>query len=464
MNPDSNPTPASVESVIERKPLGAFRIRIFVVCFLIVLMDGFDTQAIGFAAKAMSVSLDIPVALFGRVFSAGLFGAMVGALLLGPLADRYGRRWMLVTSIVIFSAFSLLTPQATHLNGLLVYRFFAGLGLGGAIPNLLALSSEYAPRRMRGVLTGVLYAAFPLGGALGALTSAHIVPAYGWQTLFYVGGATPLLFAALVAVALPESLPFLLRREHGLQKVQTIVRRITGDDTQNTHFVDLEERVGALPFRDLFLHGRIAPTLLLWTGFFMCFVLLIVLVLWMPALLRNEGVDEHNAALIVGLVNLGSVAGTGIGGRLVDRFGPFIALPLLFLCGALSVSPLGYVTGSMALLAVFSTLSGFFMGAGSSGLLSVAVLTYPSGMRATGIGWAMALGRMGQVTGPIIVGALLAGGFSVNRIFLYSAVPAVCAAAAIVALRVCRAGPASSVAPLPGQDAGSKRTVIENRL
>lgn len=424
----------SIASVIDSVPIGAFRMRIFAISFLIVLMDGFDTQAVGFAAKAMSASLNIPIASFGEIFSAGLFGAMVGALTLGPLSDRYGRRWTLIGSILTFAVFSLLTPQAAQLNGLLLCRFLAGLGLGGAIPNLLALSSEYAPRRMRGMLTGVLYAAFPLGGAVGAATSAHLIPLYGWRVLFHVGGTVPLFLAALV-MALPESLPFLLRRGANERMVHTIIERISRDCAKrDTTYVDLEERVAGLPIRYLFSQGRATATLLLWISFFMCFVLLIVLVLWTPALLHGAGVGEHAAALIVGLVNLGSVAGTGLGGRLLDRFVPARVLPGLFLCGALSVSPLGHVTGLPILLALCATLSGFFIGAGSAGLLSLAVSTYPSAMRATGLGWAMALGRLGQVAGPLAVGAVLAAGFSINRIFLFSAVPALCAAAAVVLL------------------------------
>lgn len=427
------PSQTSIASIIDRLPLGAYRIGIVVICFLIVLMDGFDTQAIGFAAPAISSSLHIPITAFGQVFSAGLLGAMLGAFMLGPLADCFGRRWMLAGSVV---AFSLLTPHAPDLFWLLLCRFFAGLGLGGAMPNLLALSSEYAPRRIRGLLTGLLFAGFPLGGATGAVTSAHLLPLFGWPALFYIGGTIPLLLAAVVACAFPEPLQFLIRRPDGQRRVGAIVRRIVPDaPADGTVYVDTEERPGRLPLRQLFSGGRAAQTLLLWIAFSMCFMLLIALVLWTPVLLREAGLSGPEATLIVGLVNLGSVAGTALGGRLVDRFDPCVVLPLLFLAGAFGVASLGYATGSVVLLRLFAALSGFSLGAASSGLLGVAVLIYPSMMRATGVGWAMALGRMGQAIGPLVIAALLSGGFAPNRIFQCWALPALCAAGAAMLLR-----------------------------
>ncbi|MCA6111199.1 MFS transporter [Bradyrhizobium sp. CNPSo 4026] len=399
-------------------------------------MDGFDTQAIGFAAVAISSSLAIPITAFGQVFSAGLLGAMLGALVLGPAADCFGRRWMLVAAVVMFSIFSLLTPSASSFPSLLVIRFCAGLGLGGAIPNLLALSSEYVPPRTQGLLTGVLWAAFPLGGVTGAVASAHLLPLFGWPVLFYIGGITPLILSVAVAGALPESLQFLLRRPDGQQRVKEALDRIGLESAPGeVVYVDTEERHSGVSFRHLLSGGRATATLLLWTASFMCFALLIVLVLWTPALLRKAGVDATAAAMIVGMVNLGSVAGTAVGGRLIDRFTAYVALPILFVAGSLAVWPLGQVTGAVTLLGLFAALSGFFVGAASAGLLSVAVLIYPSMIRATGLGWTMALGRLGQVTGPLLIGALLASGLAVDRIFLCCVVPALCAAGAAGLMR-----------------------------
>jgi AAHS family 4-hydroxybenzoate transporter-like MFS transporter len=346
---------------------------------------------------------------------------------------------VLIGSAVTFATFSLLTPQAVTSSSLLDLRFLTGFGLGGAIPNVLALSSEYAPRRIRGLLIGLLWAGFPLGGAIGAVISAYLIPRFGWSALFYVGGSIPLLLALFVAWAFPESLHFLIRQTDGQHRVAAIARRIApGSQAGEVFYADAEGCLGHLPFRQLFSDGRAAPTLLLWIVSFMCFVLLIVLVLWTPALLRQAGIDRLQAVLIVALSNLGSVAGTALGGRLVDRFDPYLALPLLFIAAAFSVGAFGYVADSVMLLGMLAGLSGFFLGGGTSGLLRIAVLIYPSPVRATGIGWTMALGRMGQVTGPLVIGGLIANGLTISSIFLCCAIPALCAAGAAALLRLGR--------------------------
>jgi MFS transporter, AAHS family, 4-hydroxybenzoate transporter len=428
----------SIESIINHKPLGPYRIAIVAICFLIVLTDGFDTQAIGFAALAISKSLHIPISDFGVVFSAGLFGSATGALLLGPLGDRIGRRRALVISIATFSTYTLVLPHLKYLPEICICRFVTGLGLGGALPNLIAFCAEYTPRSMRGVVTGVLFAGFPSGGVIGALVGAHFLPVFGWTPIFYIGGSVPLLLAFLVMFTVPEPLEFVLQRRNGQRQVAEIARRIAPwiPPAVPTVYVDNSQTDRNLPLLQVFSTGGGLPTLMLWCSSFMCFAILIVLALWTPSLLREQGVDEVRAALVVVLFNLGSIAGTGIGGTLLDRFPPRVGLPVTFIAGALCVTLIGHVSGAFPLLALFATLTGAFIGAGSAGLLGLSVLVYPSAMRAAGIGWVMAAGRLGQIFGPMAIGAFLAEGISVDRTFLFIGVSAIFAA--IAALLLCR--------------------------
>ena len=182
----------NVNDTIDRHPITAYQIGVLVLCMLAAAIDGYDTQAIGYTAPAIAQAFNLPREVFGPVFSAGLVGAAVGALSFGPLADRFGRKRFMVAAVIIFGVFSLLTAQATTLSEFLAFRFCAGLGLGGAVPSFLALGGEFAPASKRGVFVAIAFAAFPFGGLIGALTSSYVIPHFGWQSVFYIGGAAPL--------------------------------------------------------------------------------------------------------------------------------------------------------------------------------------------------------------------------------------------------------------------------------
>jgi MFS transporter, AAHS family, 4-hydroxybenzoate transporter len=426
----------SIDSVVDRRPLGEYRVGIIVICFLIVLMDGFDTQVIGFVAGAIAKTRGIPVADFGRLFSSGLLGSALGAFILGPLGDRVGRRHMLTLSILIFSVFSFSFPHLTRFPQLMACRFLTGLGLGGALPNLLALCAEYTPREMRGATTGILFAGFPAGGATGALVSAHVVPAFGWPMIFYIGGCVPLILALLAILILPSSLRSALKHRDGQQRVAAIVHRMAPKSApaEPVVYVDTGTPHENLSLRQVVRTGGVFPTLMLWCSSVMCFVVLIVMGLWTAVLLREQGVDAATATTMAGLFNLGSVVGTAFGGKLLDRLRPLVVLPATFIAGAICVSLVGQASGSVPALASLTMLTGAFIGAGSAQLLGLAVLIYPSAIRASGVGWVVATGRTGQILGPLAVGALLAHKLPVDRIFLCEALPAVCAAVSVFLL------------------------------
>src|SRR3984893_1660993 len=186
-------TRVDVIDLIDRHPVTGYQIGILILCMLVAALDGFDTQAIGYTAPAIAATIHLPLPQFGQVASDGLVAAALGARSFGPLADLFGRKWFMIIAMIVFAVFSYFTAQSTSLNELLAYRFFAGLGLGGVTPAFLAMGAELAPKRLRSVFVTVLFASFPGGGLIGSLIASWVIPAFGWQSLFYIGAAAPLV-------------------------------------------------------------------------------------------------------------------------------------------------------------------------------------------------------------------------------------------------------------------------------
>ena len=441
-----------VGALIDARPVSRLQVRIFVLCCLVAVLDGADTFSIGLAAPSMAGKLSIPLSSFGPVFSAALFGATLGAFAFGPLADRFGRKTMLVAAVLIFSAFTFLTALADTYPVLLGVRFLAGLGLGGATPCFLTLAAEYAPARMRASVTSAMWAGFPLGGMLGSFLNGWLIGRYGWQSLFYVGGLAPLAVGVLIAAFMPESARYLATRNASALRVASILVRIdpatAGTLHAGTAFISAERPLPGVPVRNLFTGGRALATALLWVPFFMAFGVLIVVVLWTPALLRQAGMAAPDAAFVVAIHGAGGFVGMASAGRLFDRFGMAALVPA-FLLGCVFSALLGQVGASVPLAAACDGLIGICVGIGASGVIAMAALVYPTAIRSAGIGWAMGMGRLGQVFAPLLVGALLTAGWTVGGVFLVVAAgPVIAALAAPIAQRLF-AGAAVPGAALP---------------
>jgi AAHS family 4-hydroxybenzoate transporter-like MFS transporter len=414
-----------VIDLIDRHPVTGFQIGVLILCMLVAALDGFDTQAIGYTAPAIAAVIHLPMPQFGQVASAGLVGAALGALSFGPLADLFGRKWFMIIAMIVFAVFSYFTAQSASLNELLTYRFFAGLGLGGVTPAFLAMGAELAPKRLRDVFVTVLFASFPGGGLIGSLTSAWVIPAFGWRTVFYIGAVAPIVIAIILAIWLPESIRFLLARGIRQDEVRRTLERIMpGAVPAGAELVAPPDpaRQG-VPVKHLFSEGRAIPTVLLWVPFFMVFMVLVTVTFWTPAVLNSVGFSLSAAALIIGLNNLGSVIASATSGWAVHRAGAFRVLIPGFLLGAACLAWFGQATTSIATLSVASFLAGFFVGGTGTGLIAVAAGMYPTAIRSTGIGWAMGMGRVGQVFGPILTGVLVGLGYKVGGIFYAAAVP-----------------------------------------
>jgi AAHS family 4-hydroxybenzoate transporter-like MFS transporter len=423
-------------AIIDDSPVGAYQLGIFVLCALVAALDGFDTQAIGYTAPLVAGAIKAPMASFGMIFSAGLVGATIGALALGPLADRFGRKWLLVVACLLFALFSLLTVTVTTLHGLLALRVLTGLGLGGATPSFLALGAEYAPRRLRSFAVTALYAAFPFGGFIGGMTASVLIPRYGWQSVFLAGGIAPLAVALVLALWLPESLRFLLAKGADQAVLRRILDRIAPAPIPPEIEIVSGAEDAAQPARlqALFGAGRAGHTVLLWIAFFMTFMVLLTVTAWTPSLLRVAAIPLSAAVLVLAANNLGSVAGNALSGYLVDRYGALRMLVPAFLLGAASLAALGFSAASLPLLTLLAASAGFFVGGASAGLIALAAAVYPTPIRSTGIGWGMGMGRLGQILGPLAIGMLVARHAGVSTIFLAAALPCIVGGLAIALL------------------------------
>lgn len=410
----------NVARLIDDGKVSSFQVMAIAMCALIALLDGIDGQSIAVAAPIIVEKLGLTRAAFGPIFSSGLLGAMIGALTFGPLGDRFGRKRMLVIAVALFGIFTLVTPFADSYGSLLAIRFAAGLGLGGATPCFLTLASELAPSRRRGMVASLIWSAFPLGIALGGFLNSFILSKYGWEAVFFFGGVAPLLVGIALVIWLPESLRFLIARERPASELAVIVRKIAPNIAANARFVSGEERIEGVPLRNLFTDGRAALTLLLWIPFFTAFGVLALTAVWTPILLSENGIPPAQASIVLGVYGLGALVGMPLAGRLLERFGAAALLIPALVLGAAATSATGYSATSVSSMSITLALAGVFVGFGASGSIALAMLNYPTAIRSTGIGWAMGIGRFGQVLAPLLAGAAVASGW--NNITLFVAV------------------------------------------
>src|SRR6201746_1852438 len=242
-------TPVDVAGFIDQQPVGGFQIRLLLTCAAVLFLDGFDTQAIGYVAPALAKEWGLTKAALGPVFSAGLFGLMIGALIFGPLADRIGRKKIIIFSTLAFGIGTLATVFVHDVGALLAIRFLTGLGLGGAMPNAVAMTSEFSPHRRRATMVMIMFCGFSVGAALGGLLAAALIPQFGWRSVFVVGGVAPLLLVPILALRLPESVRFLALTGRANERVAQLLGRINpkADLAPGTQFVVHEPSLRGIP-------------------------------------------------------------------------------------------------------------------------------------------------------------------------------------------------------------------------
>jgi len=424
-----------VAEFIDKQPIGGFQIGVLLLCAAVLFLDGFDTQAVGYVAPALSHEWPLPRGALGWAFAAGLTGLMIGALTLGPVADRVGRKRIIIYSAIAFGAGTLATAFVPDMTWLLIIRFLTGLGLGGAMPNAVALTSEYSPQRRRATMVMIMFIGFSVGAALGGLLAAALIPSYGWRSVFVVGGIAPLLLAPLLAVLMPESIRFLTLHGGNSGDVAGLLARMApsaGVDPR-TRFAIHEPTLSGLPVKHLFGEGRGLATILFWIVFFMSLLDIYLLANWVPTIVNESGASVSAAALIGAMFQIGGVVGAFALGRFVDQFS-FRAMALTYLLAAAAVTLIGLTSSTLALVTVAIFFGGFFVIGGQDAANALSAAYYPTMIRSTGVGWSLGIGRLGSIIGPTVGGIMLANQVSGRTLFLAAAIPALIACLASFAL------------------------------
>jgi AAHS family 4-hydroxybenzoate transporter-like MFS transporter len=425
-----------VRTFIDNQPISRYQLMVTLMCGLIVFVDGFDAQAVGFVTPALIAEFQVTRAVLGTVLSAGLVGMMAGALLFGPVADRIGRKPVLIASTLIFGVGSLLTATADSISSLSLFRLLTGIGMGGAMPNAIALTSEYMPSRQRATAVTAMMCGFSLGAAVGGFVAAALIPRFGWQAVFVTGGVFPLVIAVIAVFLLPESIRFLLGQPTGRARADAYLQRVAPGAVTATIAADPEAGNAGFVVARLFTDRRALVTLLIWVIYFTNLLDLYFLNSWLPTIMSDSGIRIETSIRVTALFQVGGCIGAILLGRILDRRHSFAIVAACFLWAAVWIFVTAEAGASVPLLitAMLATGVGVIGGQNASHALSSEF--YPTAIRATGVGWALGIGRIGSILGPLIGGYLLTQAGGARQVLWAACIPALIAAAAAIAIAV----------------------------
>lgn len=378
------------------------------LCFLVAVVEGFDIQAMGVAAPRLAPQFGFLPQQMGWIFAISNIGLVIGASLGGRLADRVGRKPVFIGAVLAFGVFSLLTALVSTFGALFAVRFFAGLGFGAALPNMMALAAEVSAPAKRASTAAAMFCGMPLGGGTSALLTQLLPPDFDWRILFIIGGVLPLLLVPTLYFLMPETLQ---RREAGAARASVA--------------------------NALFGEGRTPVTLLLWLAFLPTLLILYLILNWLPTLVTANGLDRAVAPQASLAFNFASIAGALVFGRLVDRLDARWPLTIAYLGLILALIALSASSG-LALTLLLSGAAGFFLLGANYALYGVAATYYPQSVRGTGSGASVAVGRIGSIIGPLLAGVLLGSGTSAAGVVEYMAPVAAFAGAMVFCLGFCR--------------------------
>jgi MFS transporter, AAHS family, 4-hydroxybenzoate transporter len=429
-----------IERLVDEQQFGRFGLHLLVLSFLAMFADGYDITAMAFAAPQLARLWHIPAADFGPVLSASLVGILFGAPALGWIGDHRGRRTAILIGLTCFGLSTLAVVWTTNLTQVMVLRFVSGLGIGGLMPNTIALNSELAPRRYRATLIVLMFTGITLGSGTPGPVAAWLLPRYGWQVLFWIGGIVPLVVAALLYLRLPESVKYLARHPGRADELRRMARAMRPGMTiaEDARFVLAEvSEPGPSGIGRLLRGGFALITPLLWLCFVSALITNYFLNSWLPLIFERSGMPPEQAALASTLYHVGATVGGVLVSVLLDRFG-FLAVAALFAVAVFAVAGIGWPGLGHGAVTAFAALSGLTVLGAQFGNNAAAGLLYPPEFKSRGVGWALAVGRFGSIAGPLVGGMLIGLHLPLQQLFLAAALPLLLgAAAALLLARLC---------------------------
>jgi AAHS family 4-hydroxybenzoate transporter-like MFS transporter len=416
-----------LEELVDGQKFGRFNINLLIWSFLAMVADGFDLAGLASAAPDLARSWHVVPKSFAPALSASLFGILVGAPLLGHTGDRFGRKILIVAGSIVFSLGTLATVWATNLDQVAALRFLTGIGIGGLMPNAIALNSELAPKRLRATLIVLMFTGISAGAGIPGAIQAWLIPHYGWQVMFWIGGLVPLIVATCLLLRLPESVKFLALKPHRRAQFLSTLRSLRRDlaIADNAQFVVVPAAQSSGSGIKSILSGRFAwITPFLWVCFASALMANFFLNSWLPLIFETSGMTARESGVATSLYHYGGVIGGLLVSLVLGRFG-FSVIAVLFLFATLAIPAIGLPGLSFTAMASAVTFSGFCTLGAQFGNNAASGLLYPTAFRSSGVGWALGIGRFGSIGGPLIGGLLVSLKVPPQQFFLVAAVPMV---------------------------------------
>lgn len=435
-----------VHELSDKARFNRFHAGMLLWCAVIIICDGYDLAVAGIALPSIMKDMGVTAQNAGFMVSSALFGMMFGAIFLGTIADRIGRRKAIAICIALFSVFTAAAGFTHDPYTFSAMRFLAGLGIGGVMPNVVAQMTEYSPKKIRATMVTLMFSGYAMGGMLAALLGKGLLETYGWSSVFMAAGL-PVLLIPVILKTLPESMPFLIR-ENRLDELKQIVTRMEpsySPDAGDRFALPAQDRAEGAPIGKLFQDGRGFSTAMFWIAFFMCLFMVYALSSWLTKLMASAGYSLGSALTFVLVLNFGAVIGAVGGGWLADRFNIKYVLMGMYALAAVSITLLGFKVPTELLF--------LLVGLAGASTIGTQIVTYayagqfyPMAIRSTGIGWASGVGRSGAILAPIAIGTLVGMALPLEQNFMAIAIPA---AIAVIAVSLIRHGRSASVQAAP---------------